>query len=117
LLGRGAVFNLFGGLQRGQEMVPFDTTAIHYREVNVTGSSGGYPWDIARTLELMAAGALDPSAHITQIGDLDHAIEFLQMVKAQAIDGKAVVYPHRRAAQRRAVAQWTAADERKYLQG
>jgi len=30
-------------------MVRFDTLAIHYQSINVTGSSGGSPWDIART--------------------------------------------------------------------
>jgi hypothetical protein len=39
------------------------------------------------------------------------------MVKAQTIDGKAVVYPHRRAGSILAVPKWTAADERAYLAG
>jgi threonine dehydrogenase-like Zn-dependent dehydrogenase len=116
-LGRGSVLDLFGGLPAGQETIGFNTRTIHYREVNVTGSSGGYPWDIARTLDLMATGAIDASVHITQIGDLEHAPELLRMVKAQTIDGKAVVYPHRRADSILAVPKWTAADERAYLAG
>ena len=31
LLGKGGVLNLFGGLKKGQDMVPFDTSAIHYK--------------------------------------------------------------------------------------
>ena len=116
-LGRGSVLDLFGGLPAGQETIGFNTRTIHYREVNVTGSSGGYPWDIARTLELMATGAIDASVHITQIGNLEHTPELLRMVKAQTIDGKAVVYPHRRADSILAVPRWTAADQRAYLAG
>ena len=66
---------------------------IHYKEVNVTGSSGGSPWDVARTLELMAAREIDAGDHIARIGDLAHTADFLEMIKAQVIDGKAVVYP------------------------
>ncbi len=117
LVGRGGVLNLFGGLPRGKEHITFDTQMIHYREINVTGSSGGYPWDMARTLELIAMGAIDPAAHITRIGNLEHAPEFLKMVKAKTIDGKAVVYPHRHASAILSVSSWTAEDERAYLAG
>jgi L-iditol 2-dehydrogenase len=115
LVGRGAVLDLFGGLKKGEDVIGFDTGIIHYKEINVTGSSGGSPWDIARTLELMAKGEINAGRHITRIGDLEHAIEFLAMIKAQEIDGKAVVYPHRRSAEIRAVASWSAEDEANYL--
>jgi len=115
LVGRGAVLDLFGGLKKGEDIIGFDTGIIHYKEINVTGSSGGSPWDIARTLELMAKGEINAERHITRIGDLEHAIEFLRMIKAQEIDGKAVVYPHRPSGEIRAVASWSAKDEAEYL--
>jgi hypothetical protein len=37
------------------------------------------------------------------------------MIKAQQLDGKAVVYPHRRAAEILAVPRWTLGDERRFL--
>jgi L-iditol 2-dehydrogenase len=111
------VLNLFGGLKKGEDIIGLDTSMVHYREVNVTGSSGGSPWDVVRTLELMVSGEIDAGAHITRIGDLDHAIEFLEMVKAQEIDGKAVVYPHRRTNKTIDVPSWSAEDERAYLGG
>jgi len=114
---RGAVLNLFGGLKKGEDIIGLDTSMVHYREVNITGSSGGSPWDVARTLELMASGEINAGAHITRIGDLDHAIKFLEMVKAQEIDGKAVVYPHRHTDEIMAVPSWTSEDERPYLAG
>jgi threonine dehydrogenase-like Zn-dependent dehydrogenase len=114
--GRGAVLDLFGGLKSGEDVVGLDAGIVHYREITVTGSSGGSPWDVARTLDLMAAGEIDASKHISRVGDLDHAIEFLEMVKAQRIDGKAIVYPHRHSDEILAVPSWTARDEVRYLQ-
>ena len=116
LLGRGSVLNLFGGLKKGEDTVGFETSMVHYKEVNITGSSGGSPWDVARTLDLMAAREIDAGDHIARIGDLSHTDDFLQMIKAQAIDGKAVVYPHRRTGEIRTVKSWTAKDEQDYLQ-
>lgn len=116
LVGKGGVLNLFGGLMQGDHLVQLDTNIVHYKETVVTGSSGGSPWDIARTLDLMAGGEIDPASHITRIGDLNHAVELLQMVKAHEIDGKAVVYPHRRTEQILSVQSWTAENEQGYLE-
>jgi L-iditol 2-dehydrogenase len=115
LVARGAVLNLFGGLKKGDEIVGIDAGVVHYKEINVTGSSGGSPWDIAQVLALIAEHKIDAGAHITRVGDLDHSIEFLQMVKAQKIDGKAVVYPHRHSQSILQVPSWSAQDETAYL--
>jgi hypothetical protein len=37
------------------------------------------------------------------------------MIKAQAVDGKAVVYPHRRSSTIHLVKSWSAEDETAYL--
>ncbi len=116
LVGRGAVLDLFGGLKKGEDIVGLDTGIVHYKEINVTGSSGGSPWDIAQVLALIAGQKIDAAAHITRIGDLEHAVELLQLVKAQQIDGKAVVYPHRRSQHILQVPSWSAQDETTYLQ-
>jgi len=116
LAGRGAVLDLFGGLKKGADVIGLDTGIVHYNEVNVTGSSGGSPWDIARTLELMAKAEFDAARHITRIGDLEHAVEFLRMIRAQEIDGKAIVYPHRRSAEIKVVRSWSGQDEAHYLE-
>jgi L-iditol 2-dehydrogenase len=115
LVARGAVLDLFGGLKKGEDIIGLDTGIVHYKEINVTGSSGGSPWDIARTLELLLSGAIDAASHITRIGDLEHSIEFLRMIMTQEIDGKAVVYPHRRTAEIRTVKSWSAQEEAEYL--
>jgi L-iditol 2-dehydrogenase len=116
LVARGGVINLFGGLKHSEAIVPVDTSTVHYKEINLTGSSGGSAWDLAHTLELMSAGQVDPGLHITRIGDLSHAVELLELVKSQTIEGKAVVYPHRPTDEIRRVASWGARDEHDYLQ-
>ena len=117
LLARNGVLNLFGGLPAGRTTVAIDGRLVHYREVNITGSSGGSPWDVMEALRLMADGEIDPGVHIAHVGDLEHAPQLLEMARVQAIDGKAVVYPHRRTSSLLAVARWDAEDERRYLAG
>ena len=114
---RYAVLHLFSSLRKGENIINLDTTTVHYREINVTGSAGGTPWDVARALDLMASGEIDPGAHISRIGELDHVIEFLKMTQARRIEGKAVVYPHLRSGKIRAVSSWSADDERAHLAG
>jgi L-iditol 2-dehydrogenase len=117
LCGRGAVLNLFGGLKKGEDVVDLDTGIVHYREINVTGSSGGSPWDVERTLALMAGEEIETAAHITRVADLEHVPEIIAMIKRRELDGKAIVYPHRRVAEIRSVERWTAGDEQKFLAG
>lgn len=115
LVGRDGVLNIFGGLQRGNEIVQLDGNIVHYRETSVTGSSGGNIWDIVHSLQLIASKDVDPSAHITRIGDLDHALTLIQQIKACELDGKAVIYPHRHSKNILSVDHWSSADETAYL--
>lgn len=115
LVARGGVLNLFGGLPRRDADVSFDTTAVHYNEIVITGSSGGSPWDVAKSLSLMAKRAINPSVHITRLGDLAHVPVLLEQMKNQQLDGKAIIYPHRLSQTIRQVGQWTQDDERDYL--
>ena len=115
LVGRDGVLNIFGGLKSGNETVQLDANIVHYKETSVTGSSGGNIWDIVRSLELIACKDIDPSAHITRIGDLYHAPTLIQQIKACELDGKAVIYPHRRSKKILSVDRWSADDETAYL--
>lgn len=94
LVGRGGVLNLFGGIPMGSHILPFDTMVIHYKEINITGSSGGGPVDTINTLDLMARKGIDPGFYVSVVGSLDSAIDFLTLVKERRIEGKAVIYPH-----------------------
>ena len=117
LCGRGAVLHLFGGFSQDARMLDLDGNRIHYRETVVTGSSGGSPWDLARTLELLDTAQIDAGAHITKVGDLEHAPDLIASIERRELDGKAVVYPHRRNDRVRSVERWTAEDEAAYLAG
>ena len=114
--GRGSVLNLFGGLTSSERTVMLDGNIVHYRETVITGSSGGSPWDVTRTLDLMAEGALEVAGHIAAVADLAHAPALLERVKRQELDGKAVVYPHRRSDRVLEVDHWTFQDEQAYLE-
>jgi hypothetical protein len=115
LLARYGVLDLFAGLKPGEEIIGIDERFVHYQEINITGSSGGGPWDVIETLRLMAAGEIDAAAHIGHVGDLAHAPELLAMAREGRVQGKAIVYPHRRSEGIRDVARWTAEDEASYL--
>lgn len=115
LLGRGGVANLFGGLRAGHSEIRVDANAVHYGETCITGSSGGTPWDVARTLAWIAEGRVDAGAHVAKIGGMDHALELIDDVRHQRLDGKAVLYPHRPLAAPFEVAGWSADDEAGHL--
>ena len=115
LLGRGGAANLFGGLRRGDETVRVDANKIHYSHACVTGSSGGTAWDIRKSIEWICDGKIDAAAHIAKIGGLEHALELIEDVRHQRLEGKAVLYPHRRIGAAFEVEGWTGNDENRHL--
>jgi threonine dehydrogenase-like Zn-dependent dehydrogenase len=115
LVARYGVLDLFAGLKPGEEIIGIDERFVHYQEINITGSSGGGPWDVIETLRLMAAGEIDVAAHIGHVGDLEHAPQLLQMAREGRVQGKAIVYPHRRSETILDVARWSAEDETRFL--
>jgi len=117
LVARYGVLDLFAGLQPGSEIIGIDERFVHYQEINITGSSGGGPWDVIETLRLMAAGEIDAGAHIGHVGDLAHAPELLEMARTGRVQGKAIIYPHRPSDAIRDVTRWSAEDEQHYLAG
>ena len=94
LAGRGSVFNSFGGLRLGENIIGIDMRNVHYNEIVITGSSGGNWGDTVKTLRLINDGKIRVGTQIRLVGDLSHAIEFLKLVKSGKVDGKAIVYPH-----------------------
>ena len=115
LLAKGGSISLFGGLQKGQEKVVIDANSIHYKETRITGTSGGTAWDIAETLRLMASGRIVVDRHIVKVGSMNHALQLIDDVRHQRLDGKAVLYPHRPIDQAFEVNSWSAEDEAEHL--
>ena len=115
LLRRGGAANLFGGLRKGDATISIDANKIHYSETRVTGSSGGTAWDISKAVDWMCDGTIDAAAHIAKIGGLEHALELIDDVRHQRLEGKAVLYPHRKTDAAFSVEGWTGDDEVRHL--
>jgi len=115
LTGLGSVFNSFGGLAVGKNMVNVDMRKIHYNESIITGSSGGNSWDTKKTLELINNGVFNLGEQVKMIGSLKHARLFLEMIRDKKIDGKAVIYPHAEIDEPIVVDSWSKDKEIKHL--
>lgn len=115
LLNRGGVVNLFGGLPRGHHLLELDSLDIHYRETRVVGSSGGDPWDMRSTLDLLASDKFDAGNYVYGVGGLEHTIEILERMKRERMNGRAIVYPHAVVTEFRKVDYWSGELEREFL--
>ena len=115
LLNRGGVINLFGGLRRGEHVLELDSLDVHYRETRVVGSSGGDPWDMVDTLDLLAAGEFDAGNYVYGIGGLDKTVEILQTMSRERMNGRAIVYPQLPGLEFRRVEYWDADTESELL--
>lgn len=115
LLNRGGVANLFGGLPRGRHLLELDSLDVHYRETRVVGSSGGDPWDMKDTLDLLASGSFDAGNYVYGVGGLEHTIEILERMSRERVNGRAIVYPHAAATEFTKVDYWSAQREQKFL--
>lgn len=81
--------NYFGGLPKGQSIVPIDTNLLHYREIFVFGSHGALPRHHRQAVELLAEGAIDAGRYISHRFPLERAAE--AFAAAEAHDGLRVV--------------------------
>lgn len=115
LLAPGGVANLFGGLPKGKHILELDALAVHYREIKLVGSSGGDPSDMAGTLDAIHSGLIDPGNYVAGVGSLDNAIDVLRMIKANEMDGKAILYPHIRQTPLRRVEKWSKCEEDEFI--
>jgi len=92
-LARGGITNFFGGTPYREKMIQLNTHRIHYDGVSVVGSSGSDPSDVARVLDMMAEGLIDPGNYLVKCGGLDSALSLIRAVRRHEIDGKGVIYP------------------------
>jgi L-iditol 2-dehydrogenase len=62
---------LFAGLARGESAVPIDTNAIHYKNLIVTGMTGGSPQDYRTALKFIESRRVAVEAIITHVFPLN----------------------------------------------
>jgi L-iditol 2-dehydrogenase len=95
-LARGGVTVFFGGTPSKDKIIQVDTHRLHYDGIVPVGSSGSDPSDVARALEMITEGLIDPGNYVVKCGGLDAATSLIQAVRHQEIEGKGVIYPHTR---------------------
>ena len=93
-LAPGGVANFFGGTKFDERFIKVDTHRIHYDGITAVGSSGSDPSDIAKVLDMIAEGLIDPGNYIVKCGGMGSALSLIQAVRRKEIDGKGVIYPH-----------------------
>lgn len=75
LLAYDGCLNFFAGPTDTSFSARLNFYDVHYNATHLAGNSGGTTEDIIESLEMMAAGRLNPASMITHIGGLDAAIE------------------------------------------
>ena len=80
--------SLFAGLARRASEVPIDTNVIHYKNLLVTGTSGGSPRDYRDALKLIESGRLKADrlvSHRFGFGDIAGAFDAAMSKRGQKI--------------------------------
>ncbi len=93
VLGRDGCLNFFAGPTDKQFSAKMNFYDVHYNSTHVMGTTGGNTADMIESLELTAAGRIDPAVMVTHIGGLDAAAETtLNLPKIPG--GKKLIYTH-----------------------
>ncbi len=75
ILGKDGCLNFFAGPSDQNFTAEFNFYNVHYNSTHIVGTSGGNTADMIESLELMSAGAINPSSMVTHIGGLDSVVE------------------------------------------
>ena len=93
ILGRDGCLNFFAGPTDTQFSAPINFYDVHYGSTHVMGTTGGNTADMVESLELTAAGRIDPAVMVTHVGGLDAAAQTtLELPKIPG--GKKLIYTH-----------------------
>ena len=93
VLGRDGCLNFFAGPTDTAFKAPINFYDIHYNSTHVMGTTGGNTADMIESLELTAAGRIDPAVMVTHIGGLDAAAEATCNLP-KIPGGKKLIYTH-----------------------
>jgi L-iditol 2-dehydrogenase len=80
----GGRINFFGGFSKQDPIIRFDSNAVHYKELVVTGTTACSTYDCLRAADLVQSGRLDLAPLVTSRFPLSAAVEAF----AAAADGE-----------------------------
>jgi len=93
ILGYDGCLNFFAGPEKNDFTARFNFYNVHYNATHIAGTSGGNTDDMIESLELAAAGRINPAILVTHIGGLDcTAAATLDMPRIGG--GKKLIYNH-----------------------
>jgi threonine dehydrogenase-like Zn-dependent dehydrogenase len=93
ILGRDGCLNFFAGPTDPTFGARVNLYDVHYNSTHLMGTTGGNTDDLIESLNLTAAGRIDPAVMITHVGGIDSAAEtILNLPKIPG--GKKLVYNH-----------------------
>ncbi|MCS7132566.1 MAG: zinc-binding dehydrogenase [Aigarchaeota archaeon] len=75
IVSKGGRINFFAGLPREKEIVDINTNVIHYKQINILGTSMPTPHDFLTSLRIIASRKLDVKPFITHKFKLSDGIE------------------------------------------
>ena len=90
-LAQDGLLNIFAGVPRGTQAI-LALDAIYRRNVRWIGSSGSKISDMRETLRMAENGELLTANAVAAIGGFNAVYQGLELVKAQAVPGKIVIY-------------------------
>ncbi|MCL2003670.1 MAG: alcohol dehydrogenase catalytic domain-containing protein [Oscillospiraceae bacterium] len=93
VLGFDGCLNFFAGPTDSAFSAKLNFYDVHYNAHHLAANSGGNTDDLKESLELMAAGTIDPSAMITHVGGLDAVIDATLNLPSIP-GGKKLIYTH-----------------------
>ncbi len=93
ILGRDGCLNFFAGPTDSKFSAEMNFYDVHYNSTHVLGTTGGNTSDMLESLDLTAAGRIDPAVMVTHIGGLDAVVDTtLHLPKIPG--GKKLIYTH-----------------------
>lgn len=95
LLGHDGCMNFFAGPTDTAFSAMFNFYNVHYESHHIVGTSGGNTDDMIESLEMMAAGKLNPVFMITHVGGLN-AVPDTTIRLDKIPGGKKLIYTHKR---------------------
>lgn len=93
LLGKDGTLNFFAGPTDTEFKAELNLYNVHYAATKVMGSTGGNTDDMIESLELTAAGRIQPGLMITHIGGLDSVVDTV-LDYPNIPGGKKMIYVH-----------------------